>query len=272
MAFFLKRALTLPSRLSGSFIITTEAAGAGCVAHATVFGWVGANDKHVQKYASLLHALGVPHVQRTTAPIFAAFFAPARLARLAEEWLVSLTAPGLAGRPGVVLLLSNGGAFVYAEAVKLKAADAALPPQQQRFAGVRLRAAVFDSAPARVTAFSGSRAITGSIRSPVLRAVAQWVALAAFSALSALSGAEARNKAMWDALTADGGLCARHGYVYARRGDMITDAVWVSQLVQAREALGNETRAWGLESSPHCGHLLKEPTQYAAFVEEMLKE
>jgi hypothetical protein len=256
------------SRASAFIVTTSGAPPSSPIAHATVFGWVGARDKHVEKYANLLHALGVPLVMRTTAPTWDCFFAPWRLRRLAEEWLQSLAAPALAGQPGAVLLLSNGGAFVYCEAVKMKAADAALPPAQQRFAHVRLRAALLDSAPARVTARSGSRALTGSIRSPALRAAARWAARALFAALSALWGAAARNAAMWGALTSDG-LAERHGYVSSASDD-ITDAGWVAELVAARLAAGLDTRAWALEASPHCGHLQKEPEKYRAFAEALL--
>ncbi len=236
-----------------------------------MFGWVGAQDKHVLKYAALLHSLGVPLVQRTTAPTFDCFFAPWRLRGLAEAWLRSLASPTLAGAgPGVALLLSNGGAFVYAEAVRIKAADAALPPPQQRFAGVRLRAALFDSAPARVSARSASRALTGSIRAPLLRAAAQRAARALFTPLLALQGAGARNTALWDALSSDG-LCASHGYVTSQSDD-ITDPRWVAELVQHRAARGHDTRAWVLEDSPHCGHLIKAPEAYRAFAEALFSQ
>jgi hypothetical protein len=257
-------------RASSPFTISSSPSSPSSpVAHASVFGWVGASDKHVQKYAALFHSLGVPHVQRTTAPLFDCFFAPWRLQRLAQAWLESLAAPGLAGRPGVALLLSNGGTFVYLEALKLLAKDAALPAGARRFASVRLCAVLFDSAPARVTATSAARALAGSIRSPRVRAAAEAAARLLLATAPLLLRAEERNAALWGALACDRAVKV-HAYVSSAT-DPITDAAWVAELVAARLAAGHKTRAWVLEDSPHCGHLARAPEAYRAWAERALR-
>lgn len=56
---------------------------------AVLFGWVGAQDKHLKKYADLYHDLGIPTVLRATVPTSVVFSMQSQqeIRKIAEELL-----------------------------------------------------------------------------------------------------------------------------------------------------------------------------------------
>lgn len=133
--------------------------------HASVWGYVGAQDIHLQKYTGALHALGVPTVYRRTVPTLDAFFAPSKLKAIAEQWLLQVARES-PGTPHLVWLLSNGGAFIYYHSLALLHEDASLPLAAQRFSAVSISAVCYDSCPAWVTPLTAANALTTALGLP----------------------------------------------------------------------------------------------------------
>ena len=232
----------------------------------SVLGYVGAADRHVQKYAQALHGLAVPLVLRGTAPTAAAFFSPRRLRALAEAWLLQLQAEA-PGAPGCAWLLSNGGAFVYAHALALLRADAELPPARQRFPGVAFAAVALDSAPVLVDAGSTGRALCAALglaARPALGAALRAGVRAAFR----LSGNRwlIDNDAFFAALERDvGGARPQlpHLLLASSADDAITALAPVEALAARCAAAGRAVDMWRVPSpSPHCTHLLTHRSEY----------
>jgi hypothetical protein len=247
--------------------VAAAAPAAHGIFHGSIWGYVGAQDRHLQKYAQTLHALHVPLVLRRTAPTLSAFLAPAHLRALAEEWLLTLQreAPG---RPGIAWLLSNGGAFVYQHALALLRADAALPPPSQRFPGVSFAALALDSAPVFVDARSSGTALSTALglrQRPLLRACTH----AAVRALFSFNNTERTNTEFFAALALDvGGLPGRAPprlLLACSADDAITDLARVQAFAAQCAAAGRAVELWTVPSpSPHCTHLLTHRQEYQA--------
>jgi hypothetical protein len=57
---------------------------------AVMFGWVSAQDRHLQKYGDLLHSIGVPTVLRMTVATPTIFFSRKGVRAVAQSTLQSL--------------------------------------------------------------------------------------------------------------------------------------------------------------------------------------
>ena len=239
-----------------------SAAAQHCLMHASVWGFVGAQDRHLLKYAEALHAGAIPTVYRRTAPTWACFLSRAALRAEAERWLLTLQRD-VPGQPGAVLLLSNGGAFVYAEAVRLLRADAALPPAAQRFPGVAFSAVVYDSAPAWVTPQSGAMAL-----SLALGLSSHTTLLQCIKALFALTSRAWDNTLFFGTLAQDvagTGRAPPAALLLGSTDDAVTDWGRVVQLSQAVAQHGRAAHLWQVPSpSPHCMHLMRDKAEYVA--------
>lgn len=237
--------------------------------HASLFGWVGATDRALSKYADLLGRLGARDSVRTVAPTLDAFARPARIRALAEAWLadVERRAPG---RPCVALLASNGGAFVYADAVAALAADAARPAHARRFAHVSVRAIIFDSAPAWVTPHTAARAFSEGRAAPAARAAAYAAARCVFTLAAPLLAARAAP--FFETLRADAS-AAPALYVYSER-DVVTDAARLRAHVAARREAHPGGPGSVLElvtDAAHCAHLREQPRAYEDAIAGLLR-
>ena len=237
------------------------------ILHGSVWGYVGAQDRHLLKYAQTLHALAVPAVLRRTAPTLSAFLRPQHLRALALEWLLALQrdAPG---HPGVAWLLSNGGAFVYAHALALLRQDAARPPPAQRFPGVHFAAVVLDSAPVFVEARSSGRALSTALglgARPLLRAATHAAVGALFTLNSnwPISNAEFFSALALDVGGLRGGRAPPRLLLASSADDAITDLARVEAFARQCQAAGRQVELWRVPSpSPHCTHLLTHRREY----------
>jgi len=237
------------------------------------FGWVGARDKHLSKYADVLAAAGCASTSRATVPTADAFFLPHRLGAHADAFL-DVANTRFAARPCALLLLSNGGAFVAAEV----AARLATPAGRARWPRAVLGAAIFDSAPAAITPRSAALALSSSL-APRARAAAYAAARAAFGAAYAVArgprGA-GRGAALFAALEADAS-AAPQLFIYSD-ADEISDAGALAAHVAARRARhprgAGAVSEWRIRgrASAHCAHLAAAREEYAARVAAFLAD
>ena len=265
-------AVTVAETRAGAFTVSRRTAGGisnpACPPLGIALGWVGSDDKQVAKYALLAHDLGVSEVRRATAPTIDVFVTRWRLVPLARELLEGLRD----GTPAVVLVYSNGGAFVWGEALSLLAADALLPLSQQRYARVNVVGVVFDSAPIggldnRASAAKGA---------DVVRDIVQRELSGAPALLQNVAGSLARGAlfvwlvAAWPIVYPSHPRFLQHLaqdprpalFVYSD-ADVLADARTVAAHAKARRAAGATVRELRFPNTPHVGHLRAEPVKYS---------
>ena len=235
----------------------------------SIFGWVGASDRYLLKYVNLFASLGVEDSIRTVAPTFDILARPEAVRLLAEKWLTTLESK-YSSRPTVVLLCSNGGAFVYAEAVDLLANDALLPVNQRRFSNVSIRATIFDSSPAWVTPQAGARAFSDSHGSSIVRSISYATALTVFSIAMPLGGGR-RNLPFFETLRKNSSN-APSLYIYSD-ADRVTSSLELKDHIHKRKIIhtgGAESVHELVTNASHCGHLRDEPLKYEQAVSDLL--
>ena len=235
----------------------------------SVFGWVGASDRLLVKYVDVFARLGAKDSIRTVAPTFDVLARPAAVRLLAEKWLLTLESQ-YPSRPTVALLCSNGGAFVYAEAVDVLAADALLPKNQRRFSRVAIRATIFDSSPAWISPQTGARAFSDGRESPVMRAILYASAYSLFSIAWPL-GAGRKNIPFFETLRTNASN-APSLYIYSDI-DRVTNSMKLREHISQRRLVhtsGRECVQELITQAPHCGHLRDEPVKYEKAVADLL--
>lgn len=190
-------------------------------------GWVGAQDRHLSKYAALMHELGVRDVARATLPTSDAFLFPSARRAMAADVLAMLQGQAL---PAYLYYFSNGGAFMHEPLLELLAEDRRREPAQRRYAGVRISGAIFDSAPAFVTPRSAALALSSTLQSALAQKLVFTVAHAFFGASNRLHD----SSRFFDSLAT----CTLPTlYIYSQT-DVITDSERVTALADQRAARG----------------------------------
>jgi hypothetical protein len=241
-----------------------------------VFGWVGAQPRLLGKYAAACAASArrVYHATARTLDIFANHAAVRALAERALE----LLARAHAREPAVLMYLSNGGAFVHVAVLRLLDEDARRARAARRFADVRVRGTVFDSAPAWLSHHSTARALTAALRGGCARRAAYVAARALLPPTVWLLWGGLRARAYFDELAADA-LDAHALYIYSEHDD-ITDAARLDALVarrraaHARGAAAVRTLRIGADeaASPHVSHLVVHADRYRTALAALLGE
>lgn len=252
------------------------ASDAGSAPVAVLLGWLGAKDRGLQKYAELYHHLGCESVLRYTAPAKDVFLNRDALRSTAERALDNLSQT-YAGRPAILVSFSNGGAFVHEQVAELLREDALRPVSERRYGNARIVATVFDSAPAALTLAAGTRAITGSIKHPLLRRMAFASCYAVLTAAIPFIWDRDRPAAYFASLLRDP-LRVPSMYIYSDT-DEITDAVALARFVQDRRAVlagdGVPVREWRVGAdvrSPHVSHFQAQPDAYREALRRFLRE
>jgi len=241
-----------------------------------LFGWVGATPRLIGKYAAAC-ATSARRVYHATARTLDIFANHANVRALAERALL-LLARAHAREPAVFMYMSNGGAFVHVSVLRLLADDARRAPAARRFADVRVRGTVFDSAPAYLSYDSTARALTAGLRGAWARATAYALARVLLPPIVWALFGGLHAAAYFDELAADA-LDAPALYVYSVH-DEITDAARLDAFVARRRAahargaaavralrIGN-----GDAPSPHVAHLVAHTDRYRAVLAALLDD
>lgn len=269
-------AVAVTETRAGSFTVSRKVGGSSspaCPPLVVLLGWVGSDDKHVAKYARLAHDLGVSEVRRATAPTIDVFVTRWRLVTLARELLEGLCD----GTPAVVLVYSNGGAFVWGEALSLLAADALLPLAQRRYELVNVVGVAFDSAP--IGGLDGRASAAAA--ADVVRGIVQRGLSGSPALLQNVAGSLARGALLAWLLVAWPLVYPSHPrflqhlaqdprpalFVYSD-DDSLTDARTVAAHAMARRAAGATVHELRLTDTPHVGHLRAEPVKYSAALQD----
>jgi len=242
---------------------------------AVLFGWLGAKDRGLAKYAQLYHALGCDTVLRGTAPGFETFFKPKALRSYAETTLRTIQEQ-YPGRPVVLCYFSNGGLFVHEQLMGVWRDDTARAPADRRFGNVHISALVCDSCPAYLSASAGANAVSGGITNPVLRRLVSGVGFVALGLFLPLIWGFGRPGKYFAALAADP-IPAPALYIHSKT-DKVTDSEQLARFVQMRQAApqsgGLPIREWIIDDrpSPHVTHYLIQPQEYARRVARFLRD
>lgn len=241
-----------------------------------LYGYVGSSPRVLEKYVQALCETGKTRlVYHTTAPTLDVFCRPGNMRRLAEASL-NLLSERHAGEPVVIMAMSNGGAFVYANILRLLSEDGARPRDRRRYSNLVISGVVFDSAPAYMTVDSGALAVSAGIKNSWARTIAYWIAYCLLPVmLVVLIGSDGPRR--FYALLAADPLPAPVLYIYSAH-DKLTDVGQLDALIEQRRARHPQgpgavrtLRIGELEAlSPHVAHLIKHPERYRAAILELL--
>lgn len=238
-------------------------------------GWVGSSDRHLQKYSSLWHSLGVKEVWRHTAETFDVFVSSRNLRRLTENLLLDL-AKYSESKPIYLMYFSNGGAFVHEQIIDILREDSKLPVVDRRFSHLKIAATIFDSCPAPLTIDSGSKALSEGFRNPIIRFVAYYAASVFICLMALLFYGISRPRVYEQNITSDPLPCPNM-YIYSDY-DIVTDSKLLANIIDRRRQAHVSGASKVIEyritdvKSPHCAHLITIPEKYQMWLATLLED
>jgi len=228
-----------------------------------IFGFVGSNPAQLNKYASACICSGkVKRVYTLTAQTFDVFFRPKALEDMAKAALAVATSCHENDKI-ILFSMSNGGAFVHNHLSKLMFANPG------RYQAVKIAGVIFDSAPAYLTAHSGSRALSESIKNATIRKIVYWLAMLIFPLIMIMFGLDGPKRYFRE--MEDDSIKAPSLYIYSLN-DELTDAAQLEALIEKRKTRQQQgkVKTLCLANSPHVAHLRKHPDQYLLAIKDFL--
>lgn len=239
-----------------------------------LFGWLGAEDRHLAKYAAMWTGLGALSVRATAPSADVMLGRSASLLALGFA-VLEAAAAALAAAPDAPLVVhtfSNGGSFVWEQLRRVASIEAPAIEEFQCSAAeraniavvrARLKAEIFDSTPCYLHLLGGVRAIGTAVPHPVPRLLLQAVFFA-YAAVGKLL-LDSRPAEFWrhwfrPALQDSSLLAAavRQLFIYSPL-DELCDVDQLEVLVAARGA-----RSLRFEDTGHVSHYKAHPKEYAA--------
>jgi len=242
-----------------------------------LWGWYGAKDQHLLKYARLHAERGRATVRAIAPPADVVLKREDRLRALAAASLGAAAELLAARADGTGLLFvhafSNGGAFLY-EAWLRARADVPRDGEAGARGGMpAIHGAIFDSSPAYMRPEVMFSVLASHTPSPALRALlgcafGAWVAAAKASAAFGAVGPTPA-ELFWSNMAGDdSGVPALYLYSHA---DVITDARDLEELIAARRARADAPiDSMAFDGSEHVLHLKAHGEQYARAVERFV--
>lgn len=234
------------------------------------FGWLGCEERKLQRYADMHTSLGALKVYKYVAPAFDVALNHNNLTALARSALERAKADYPATRI-FVHCFSNGGAFVVRRLYDL----ISLPATSRDFEDVHIAGVIWDSAPAFMTPDSAARALTGGFREAFARNVAFSVLKSALVGSKALAFACGRDpkdsvgRRFWAAMES---IPVASLYIYSR-SDSITLAAPLDALIDSRSAtLSMPQRRLVFSDTAHVQHMLGHPKEYSEAVSSFISE
>lgn len=265
------------SAKAGKFLVSEgdSALAAGPRQAAFLFGWVGAKDRALQRYAAAWLEAGCDQVYRHTAPTTDVFLRDKELEKTARETLELMQKdPETCFH---LVYFSNGGCFIHEKLAALWKEDQKRPEEERKYKDVRLSSFTFDSCPAYLSLTAGSRALTGSIKNPVLRTCAFAITFCIFSIFIPLFWGRSRPAEYFRNLTQDPFTRTPSLYIYSD-SDVITCPRELAKFIEERrkfmaaEEVLVEWRITKEEAkSGHVAHMMALPKAYQKRVSDFLR-
>ena len=232
-----------------------------------LFGWHGAQLRHVQKYAALYEncttITGVCSpfsVMTKWAPAIDRFVTEG----VHEASRLRVDDPAV---PVLVHSFSNGGAFCL-ERLRILIDKR----ESEEFQNFKIDVEVFDSAPAFTSFQSATRAMYHG--APNLAAfgaifIAGFTAFLVDCIVCLLCGKDSTGKAFWKNMKEGGNDCPQ-GFVYSS-ADELTDHIKLDELIEFRKKrLQVDVTELKFDDSAHVQHLLAHRSEYIQFIELMI--
>ena len=242
--------------------------------HVILFGWMGAQRRHVSKYADMYAAAPGENFRTTIAIADPADIMLIRRDQLVEYGvgiLEQVEADSQDDGPIVVHCFSNGGVFVWNFLLRL--AHGLDPPpasiSEEQVALIkrvceRVDAEIFDSAPCYLLLRSGVSAIDVGLAGNGFARISLKIAFLLGAGLQALvdklRGRPAEPERYWERVTASP-CSARQLYIYSD-ADPICDVPALEALIEARAARGIQVSTLHFETSNHVAHFRVHPDEY----------
>ena len=229
----------------------------------SIAGWLGAQDRHLAKYAETFNSLGaaVIHSTMPTADVFSPFDSGRhRHAVAALEAAESLRTRDGGYRRMYWVFFSNGGAWVWIAMQSQLAQGCAFEAHGRALAGV-----AFDSAPAYMHLLTGGRALTEGMKEPARSlAFALFVIFAGmWHIVATLTGTSSWTPwvRFWPLLK-EARTPPKEVYVFCE-DDHLCDAHKLRELIAIRKARpGADVSVTYFKSSKHVGHLRQHQHEY----------
>ena len=236
-----------------------------------IFGWLGGQIRHVNKYAAIYNRLGCCTIAGVADSVAIMTSNQQALETMAVDAACQAAAI-LQNHPTVPLVVhcfSNGGAFVveHLELVMQRCPN----DDDLQLCRERLQLQLFDSAPAYMHISSGMRAIGSSVTNSLVR----WLAVSCFLIFGIVSGVvlillgrPGRPKQFWTRMS-ESRAASKQVFFYST-SDNITDHVKIEELIARRRGMGVDVKEYKFEDSGHVAHYRKHPKVYEQAIEAAL--
>ncbi len=179
----------------------------------------------------------------------------------------------------MIVSYSNGGAFCYEQICKA-AEEVLAKPEAERSADdvallrgyLAICGAMFDSAPAALSAHAGASALSSAFEPGFTRNAAYWAARGIHGTIGALGDIGViphRGREYWTWMD-DRKQPYPLAFAYSRT-DEITEHAPLAALVAHKRAMGCQVFEHALDRSPHVSHLLTDPIGYKALTTAFMR-
>lgn len=259
-----------------------------------MYGWLGAEDKHLKKYANMYVDLDCTVVYGTTKVTNIMMRNEKGLRTFAMESVKKAAKiirdmekadeNNRSTIPVVLHYFSNGGAFVADRLQRMIRATKDESGRSPRggndggdlkdlmFIAHRLQNGfeVLDSAPAYLYKQIFFLALESALPNLVVRLLAKMClrCILLWKNILILSGKPSDREEFWDGVT-HSDICRRQLYLYSER-DKLTDYKMVENLIEERKKMGIEILAHKFEDSEHVLHFRGYPEEYKALIAKVV--
>jgi len=251
-----------------------------------IFGWLGSNLRHVNKYSQLYHARNCATVTGSADSRSILTGDKAKLDAFALEAAtkaIKLLKDNDQDLPVIAHVFSNGGTLplnrlevLIHKAHRARASGKMTPLDEDLILlgkAWERGGQIFDSSPAYPDVRTAMRAIGSSIPNAFARFLLQAVYLLMVfvdQPLVWLSGYPPKAEHFWDHVM-HRPITSRQAYVYSSH-DNITNCDKLEELIAHRQEIAGSANVFvkKFTDSHHVQHLRKHPDEYSAFVDEML--
>jgi hypothetical protein len=240
-----------------------------------LFGWLGAQLRHVNKYAQIYTQKGCSVVTGVADSVSTMRNDTNTLNEFALEAATEaaklMRSSGNTDTPVIVHVFSNGGAFVLERLECLM--QSAIPGSDVAIVGngIRLGGQVFDSAPGYLHLRAGLKAVGTAAPNFLIRWIIQLYFLLYIVCgvlLSLVLGRSTRPIQFWNHMK-DSTVARRQVYIYST-ADELTDPVTLRELIEYRCKKGIEVQSLEFTETHHVEHFRSHPKEYVEAIDVLL--
>ena len=266
----------MTTRMAGPFRIDDPSPNPKAIV--LLFGWFGAEMKHVQKYGELWRARHC----NTVAGILNEFAIVTKNDHDIDKFVllsIQEVIPLLRANDQLPLIIhgfSNGGCIPIERLEKLlvltRSANTLDPDLKMVLQRLKLGAEIFDSAPAWSTFTTGVKAMREAIPNIVLLVMAIFVSVS-YSLLEIFfqwySGRPTKFTVFWNHIKTST-ICMRQAFIYSMADNITSYTHLETEIIESRRKLGVDVTILKFDDTGHVQHLQKHQAEYGKLIDVML--